>query len=300
MAEKAEKTVSVIGTGAMGSALAKAFLANNYAVTVWNRTASKCIPLEQAGAKVAKSVVAAAEASQVMVISLLDYAVTNSLLQVPEVIDKLNGKIIVQLSTGLPQEARESEAWANQNGISYLDGAILEYPTGIGKDESVFFYSGSEEVFEANKTLLRCLAGNPRLVGTDAGHAATLDSSTLSVYYGASLGFLHGAAICNSEGFPIDKYLSAAIPLLSGVVLDTFQMSAQMINQSNYTATIATLDIQTAAVKQQLKLSKENGLDTAFMECLLDYCQKAVETGYNQDELAAVFEVMKRKGDKEV
>lgn len=291
----AEKTVSVIGMGAMGSALAKAFLANNYSVTVWNRTASKCIPLEQAGAKVAKSVATAAEASQVMVISLLDYSVTNSLLQTPEVIDKLKGKVIVQLSTGLPQEARESEAWANQNGISYLDGAILEYPTGIGMKESVFFYSGSEEVFEANKALLCCLAGNPRFVGRDAGHAATLDSSTLSAYYGASLGFLQGAAICDSEGLPIDKYLSATMPLLSGLIPDTFQMSEEMINKGNYTAKIATLDIQMAAVKQLFNFTKKSGIDTAFMECLLGYCKKAVDAGYNQDELAAIFEVLKAK-----
>jgi 3-hydroxyisobutyrate dehydrogenase-like beta-hydroxyacid dehydrogenase len=295
-----EKTVSVIGMGAMGSALAKAFLANNHPLTVWNRTASKCTPLEQAGAKVAKSVAAAAEASQVIVISLLDYTITNSLLQTQEVIDKLKGKVIVQLSTGLPQDARESEAWANKNGISYLDGAILEYPTGIGMKESVFFYSGSEEVFEANKALLRCLAGNPRFVGKDAGHAATLDSSTISVYYGASLGFLHGAAICDSEGFPIDKYLSATIPLLSGLITDTFQMSEKMINKGNYTATDATLDSHVAGIKQLFKLIKKNGIDMSFMECLLSYCTKAVDTGYNQDELAAVFEVMKMKVDKEI
>jgi 3-hydroxyisobutyrate dehydrogenase-like beta-hydroxyacid dehydrogenase len=296
----AEKTVSVIGMGLMGSALAKAFLANNHPVTVWNRTASKCTPLEQAGAKVAKSVVDAAEASQVMVISLLNYEVTQSLLQTPEVIEKLKGKVIVQLSTGFPREARESEAWANQNGISYLDGAILEYPTGIGKEESVFFYSGSEKVFEENKALLRCLAGNPRFVGKDAGHAATLDISTISVYYGASLGFLHGAAICNSEGFPVDKYLSATIPLLSGLIPDTLNMSEKMINEGSYTAKIATLDVHVAGLKHLLEFIKENRLDTAFMECVLGYCKKAVDMGYTQDELAAVFEVMKMKVDKKI
>jgi len=36
------QTVSVIGLGAMGTVLAKAFLANRHRVTVWNRTASKC------------------------------------------------------------------------------------------------------------------------------------------------------------------------------------------------------------------------------------------------------------------
>ena len=37
--------VSVIGLGAMGSALARTLLQNGYAVTVWNRTAEKAEPL---------------------------------------------------------------------------------------------------------------------------------------------------------------------------------------------------------------------------------------------------------------
>ena len=287
--------VSVIGLGAMGSALAKAFLANHHHVTVWNRTASKCVPLEQAGAKVAESVAEAVDASQVIVISLLDYTVTNSLLQTPEVLDKLKGKVIVQLSTGNPKEARESEAWANKNGAAYLDGAILEYPAGIGMKESVIFYSGSEDIFEANKSLLLSLSGNPRFVGNGAGHAATLDYSTISIYFGASMGFLHGAAICDSEGFPIDKYLSSAIPLLSGVIVDTMRMSEQMISKGNYAATEAALDVHTAGLEHMLQFVKGTGVDGAFMECRLGYCKRAVASGHSQDELTAVFEVMKKK-----
>ena len=42
--------ISVIGLGAMGSALARTLLQNNYAVTVWNRSADKAAPLAEAGA----------------------------------------------------------------------------------------------------------------------------------------------------------------------------------------------------------------------------------------------------------
>jgi 3-hydroxyisobutyrate dehydrogenase-like beta-hydroxyacid dehydrogenase len=48
------------GTRATRTALAKAFLANDCRVTVWNRTVKKCKPLEDAAATVASSVVASA------------------------------------------------------------------------------------------------------------------------------------------------------------------------------------------------------------------------------------------------
>jgi 3-hydroxyisobutyrate dehydrogenase-like beta-hydroxyacid dehydrogenase len=43
-------TVSVIGIGNMGSALAKALLVTEFAVTVWNRTVSKAERLVLQGA----------------------------------------------------------------------------------------------------------------------------------------------------------------------------------------------------------------------------------------------------------
>ncbi|RKZ51607.1 MAG: hypothetical protein DRR00_11115 [Candidatus Parabeggiatoa sp. nov. 3] len=144
----------ILGNGAMGSALARAFLANKHTVTVWNRTASKCVPLEQAGAKVAHSVAEAAQASDVIVANVLNYTVSHALLQTPEVVNQLKGKVLVQLATGIPSEAREMETWAKQNGISYLDGAILDYPKGIGTKECLIIYAGPEAVFEANQSLL--------------------------------------------------------------------------------------------------------------------------------------------------
>ena len=72
--------VAVIGLGDMGSALARAFLANRHRVTVWNRTAAKATPLVQAGAQQAKSVEAAVAAGDVIVVCVLDYAISESLL----------------------------------------------------------------------------------------------------------------------------------------------------------------------------------------------------------------------------
>jgi 3-hydroxyisobutyrate dehydrogenase-like beta-hydroxyacid dehydrogenase len=92
----------VLGLGDMGSALARAFLANRHSVTVWNRSESKTAPLVHAGARQAKSVEDAAAASDVIVVCVIDYAVSNSLLDSPAVLQKLRGKTVVQLTSGTP------------------------------------------------------------------------------------------------------------------------------------------------------------------------------------------------------
>src|SRR5262249_2266604 len=106
---------SVIGVGAIGSALARALLAAGHRVTIWNRTGIKCEPLAQFGAKVASSVAAAVAESPTIISSVLDYAVTDALLH-PEQ-ESLRGRLLIQLSTGTPQQARDTAAWAGAHRI---------------------------------------------------------------------------------------------------------------------------------------------------------------------------------------
>jgi 3-hydroxyisobutyrate dehydrogenase-like beta-hydroxyacid dehydrogenase len=158
--EQRPETVSVIGLGDMGSALARAFLAKGHSVTVWNRTAEKAAPLVHAGARHATSVAEATETSAVTVVCVLDYDVGTSLLDSRTVPERLKGKTLVQLTTGTPKQARAMESWAMQHGISYLDGAIMSYPSGVGTPECTILYAGPSAIFEAHKDLLNSLGGN--------------------------------------------------------------------------------------------------------------------------------------------
>ena len=288
------QTISVIGLGLMGTALAKTFLTHHHHVTVWNRTASKCVPLAQAGAQVVPSVTEAVEASSVVVICVLDYAASNALLHTPDVTTKLRGKVVVQLSTGIPREAREGEAWANQHGIAYLDGAIMSYPKGIGTPECTILYAGPKAVFEAHKPLLLNLGGNALFVGENIGTACVLDSSILSFYYGSTVAFLQGAALCESEGVPLDAYLSTLLPTLP-VLADTMQTSVEMIKKGSYAGSQAPLDTWVATLAHISQLSRETGVDPAYVDYLSGYVKKAVAIGHGQDELPAVFEGFRKK-----
>jgi 3-hydroxyisobutyrate dehydrogenase-like beta-hydroxyacid dehydrogenase len=97
--------VGVIGTGRMGSALATALHNKGFSTTVWNRTSSKTVALARLGLRVAQSLKAAALASGVIIVNVSDYSTTQQLLQDPGVASALAGKILVQLSSGTPQEA---------------------------------------------------------------------------------------------------------------------------------------------------------------------------------------------------
>src|SRR5277367_4991068 len=99
--------VTVIGTGRMGSALAVALFHKGFATTVWNRTAAKTEALSKLGLSVAQSVQESVREADIVVVSLSDYSSTQQSLRHPDIETALRGKIVVQLSSGTPREARE-------------------------------------------------------------------------------------------------------------------------------------------------------------------------------------------------
>src|SRR5262245_48934826 len=99
--------VSLIGSGAMGSALGRALLAGGHTLTVWNRTVEKTRALVAQGAGAAVTFPMALEASPVILVCVADYAATRNLLNGANVAAALAGRTLIQLSTGTPREARE-------------------------------------------------------------------------------------------------------------------------------------------------------------------------------------------------
>ncbi|MFY0534463.1 NAD(P)-dependent oxidoreductase [Nannocystis pusilla] len=194
-------TVSIVGLGQMGAALARAYIDAGHRVTVWNRSSGKAEPF-QGRANIAATPEQACGASDLTIISLADYEVSDQVLRTPLVAAAAKGRTLVQLTSGTPSDARSGAAWASSLGIDYLDGCILAYPSYIGGEQTAVFYSGPRDLYERHEPTLRVLGGATSHVGEPIGAAAALDCALLGSYYGATLAVLQGAAICASEEFP--------------------------------------------------------------------------------------------------
>jgi 3-hydroxyisobutyrate dehydrogenase-like beta-hydroxyacid dehydrogenase len=199
-------TTTVIGLGAMGIALARALLRDGHRVTVWNRTAAKAEPLVRDGAVLAPSSASAIAASTTVVVCVDDYEVTHKILGTKEAASALAGRVLIQLTTGTPQEARDGEAWAREQGADYLDGKIFAWPRQIGTPEAAIFVAGRESVFQKSEPILKTLAGNVTHLGEQIGLAAALHLAGTSYLVGSWLGFVHGAQLCQAEGLRADFY----------------------------------------------------------------------------------------------
>lgn len=288
----ARSEVSVIGLGAMGSALARALLEDGHRVTVWNRTSAKAEPLVREGAILAPGAAAAVAASPVVLICVDDYTVTRNILGAEEVAPSLSGRVVVDLSSGTPQQARDAEAWARERGIAYLDGAIMATPSQMGRPDTPLFVSGAESTFQRSKPVLDSLAGNLIYVGESVGAAAAWDLATLSCLFGALLGFFHGARIFESEGLRVGDY-GSMIADISPVLGEMMKHAGDVIQTGSYGEVQSSVKTCTRGVELFLKQAREAGINSEFPTFGMGLFGKAMAAGYGEQEVAALIKVFR-------
>ncbi len=283
--------ISVIGLGAMGSALARALLNAGHGLTVWNRTPQKMEPLAALGAKGAAGVSEAVQASSSIVVCIDNYAATNELLRTDDVVPHLSGRTLIQLSTGTPKEARESEAWLKECGADYLDGAIGAYPEGIGAADGRLLFSGSEAAFQRSKAFLGCLGGDLRYLGENVGAAAALDLAELSMNLGTYVGFAHGARLCEAEGVGADLFASL---FTEG---DRARELAEIIHAGAYALGSmypgASIRVWVEVVRRLQAQAQEADMSSEFPDNISGIFKRAVAAGHGEEDLAALIKMLR-------
>ncbi|XXX82345.1 NAD(P)-binding domain-containing protein [Sorangium sp. So ce134] len=284
--------VSVIGLGRMGVALAGALLRNGAHVTVWNRTSAKAEPLIAEGAALASSVAAAVQASSAVVVCVADYQATYSLLEATEVAAALGGKVLIQLSTGTPQDARRGEAWAKERGVDYLDGAILAVPSQMGKPESSIIVSGSATAFQKSKALLDRMAGTVSYLGEQVGSASALDLAFISFVFGGLIGFYHGARICESEGMRVGDF-GSMIADVAPAVGAMMKQDGDAIQAGTYESPESSLEMCARATEIVLRQAREGRLDAVIPAFTQGLFRKGVAAGYGAESPGALIKVLR-------
>jgi 3-hydroxyisobutyrate dehydrogenase-like beta-hydroxyacid dehydrogenase len=278
----------------MGSALARAALSAGLNVTVWNRSPSKAQTFVDEPARIALTVKEAVDASEVIVVCVRDHDATNEALRTRTTEERLAGKIVVQLSTGTPTQAREASGWAAGVGAHYLDGSIMGFPQDIGTDGLVILYGGDQETFERYGPIAAAFGGAASRVGDDPGSAAALDNALLSIYFSFLFGVLNGAAICDAEGIPLAEFSEVGkslMPVFSGVL----ERSAEMIARGSFESEHSTLDTSSGAMAQIAAVIRGAELDGRFIECMRTYIAEATEAGKGNLGNAALFEHLRRR-----
>ncbi|MFE0023775.1 NAD(P)-dependent oxidoreductase [Amycolatopsis sp. NPDC059021] len=283
--------VTVLGLGAMGSALAGALLTAGHPVTVWNRSAGKAAPLVERGAVAAETASAAIAANELVIVCLLEDRSVRDVLGAGA--DALAGKVVVNLTNGTPRQARELDEWVSARGASFLDGGIMAIPPMIGQAGAFVFYSGHRPSFDAHRAVFDVF-GESRYVGDDPGFAALHDLALLSGMYGQMAGVLQAFALIRSAGIAAGEFA----PLLQGWLTAMggyVERAAAQIDSGDYGQdVVSNLAMQEAAFGNFPAVAQDQGVSFELLAPLQPLLKRRVEDGHGAEDVTGVIELLKK------
>jgi 3-hydroxyisobutyrate dehydrogenase-like beta-hydroxyacid dehydrogenase len=282
--------VTVVGLGAMGTALARAFLAAGHPTTVWNRSPGRAEPLRAAGAAVAPDLSAAVTASPLVIVCLLDTPAVDAVLVGAG--DALRGSTIVNLTSSTPEDARLVGARAAAAGARYLDGAIMVTTPMVGSPDALVLYSGDANAFAEHRDTLAALGGEVELLGDDPGLAAVHDIGMLDVFFTGMTAFLHAAALIGADGVPARAFLPLARRMLA-LLNSTFEQLARDVDASEFPGDEDTLAMELVAIEHIVEASRARNVDPSVPEAMRDLAATAVNAGHGKDGFSRLATVLR-------
>ena len=283
----ASPSVTVIGLGAMGTALAHTLIDAGYDVTVFNRSPQKSHPFEGV-ANIASSARDACADSEVILVCVVNYEASDELLRTPEVEAAVAGKLVVQLTTGTPAVARDCAAWAARCGAGYLDGVINVFPKDIGGVDSDIVYSGPRHLFDKYPTLWSALGGRQTLYSEVIGPYAAINLARISLMAGSHAVLYHCLAMLEAESIPLPELEPNTI------FVDWFvEHAMQGVSTGAYPSGTGSLHVWREANEDVRRFVGEAGLDPTFDAFLHNALARAIERSHGDDDLPALYESFK-------
>jgi 3-hydroxyisobutyrate dehydrogenase-like beta-hydroxyacid dehydrogenase len=245
-------SVSVLGLGAMGRALAGAVLAAGHPTTVWNRTPGRADALVAEGATLAATAGEAVERSELALVCLLDYDSVDEVLATTDPA----GRTVVNLTTGAPAQARAAAASLTARGAGYVDGGIMAIPPMIGGADAFILYSGDRAAFDRAEPVLAALA-RPVFVGEDAGLASLHDLALLTAMYGMFAGARHAVAFLGTEDVDPGPFTTELmIPWLQAMMTVLPEFASTAATDSEH----SSAEMQIVGIRNMIAASREQGI----------------------------------------
>ncbi|KXG14931.1 3-hydroxyisobutyrate dehydrogenase [Pseudomonas aeruginosa] len=290
------KSVTVIGTGLMGSAFANTLLKAGTKVTVWDGRPEAAAGVVANGATLAPSFIDAVHASDV-VLSIISSASGGASLfeQNVKSLD-LSNRFVVNLSTAMPEDGERFRAVVEGHGGTFINAAITSYPDLIGGPYTIVQYSGNPEAWAAIEPTMKPVAPEGTLyTGEDLAVPCTVDAAMTGSFYAVGLaGFLEAAAYAQTHGVKASQLSSFADKCLD-LLRYKVQKSIKEIESNDFSTIQATVDVYLDAVIQWREALQHAGLRASLIGAVADDLSVAQKAGYGHLGFCAQYLTAKAK-----
>jgi len=279
------RRVAVLGTGIMGSELARNLIAAGFEVHVWNRTPAKAEALTAQGARFAASPALAAAEVDVLITMLSDGATVDAVMAGPQGALKAlrPGAIWVQMSTVGVGWCDHLAQLAAQHGVAFVDAPVSGGPQVARQRQLVILASGARPYRTRLQPMFDAL-GRRTLWLSQVGNGSRLKlvlNNWLSVLVE---GMAESLAFSSALGVDPRLFLSAVDGGALAARYATDKGNAMLAGDfaPGFPLRHATKDASLA-----VDAAQDRGLQLALTAALLTRWRQAIAEGHGNDDVAS-------------
>jgi 3-hydroxyisobutyrate dehydrogenase-like beta-hydroxyacid dehydrogenase len=158
VATHGDESIGFLGLGALGAPIATNLLAAGKVLRVWNRTASKTLPLVQKGAKAVSKPSEAIDRGGVVFTILWDDASLEETVRGEGFLEALGpGGVHVSMTTVTPQTARAMATLHEDRGSTYVEAPIFGIPAQAVAGQLMVCLAGPDGAKQRVRPLLNAM-----------------------------------------------------------------------------------------------------------------------------------------------
>jgi 3-hydroxyisobutyrate dehydrogenase/2-hydroxy-3-oxopropionate reductase len=199
-------TVAIVGTGRMGSALARSIAGAGHQLVLYNRTRARCDPLaDELGGRVAGSPGEAAAAADVTITMLADDAAIRAVYTGDQglIAGAHAGGVLVDMSTVLPATIRSVEDDVRATGSGLLDAPVSGSVTLAASGGLTLMVGGTASDLDRARPVLDAVAKAIFHLGP-LGTGAAMKLAVNVVIFGLNQAVAEGLALAEAAGIARD------------------------------------------------------------------------------------------------
>ena len=282
-------TITLLGTGLLGRAIAERLQSVGHTVTVYNRTTTKALPLQACGISVVTRPEEAIAQADCVVLMLADAAAIRAVLLTPASLAALRDKTVIQMGTIAQDESLALQAEIERVGGSYCEAPVLGSLAEAQAGTLLVMVGGTEGQFVQWGPLFRSLCREPRLIGP-AGKAASLKLALNQLIVAEISAFALSLGLVQRAGVPVDTFM--AILRESALFAPAFEKKLPRLLTRDYQhPNFSTRHLLKDA---ELFLREASGyaLTTSSLEGIRPLLERSIKQGLGDSDYSAIFEII--------
>ncbi len=283
--------IALLGTGLMGTPMARRLCAAGFDLTVWNRSRAKAEPLAAAGARVAGQASDAVRAADAVITMLEHGDAVHDVLFAQGVADALpRGALLVDMSSIKPAQARAHAAALAERGVAHLDAPVSGGTVGAEAGTLTVMCGGDAVDFARALPLFAPLGRATHVGPHGAGQLAKLANQMI---VGITIGAVAEALLLAERGGADPARVREA---LRGGFADSriLEVHGQRMVEHDF-AKRAAITVQLKDLRNALATGAETGFDAPITRLFEQLYASAAEHGWGDADHAGLWLELARR-----